>query len=286
MRGKTVLVTGANSGIGFETAAGLAELGAHVILGVRDPWKGETAAEAIRARIDDASIEVVVGDMAHLASVRSFAERLVATHDRLDVLVNNAGLVTDRRSVTDDGFETQFQVNHLGPFLLTNLLLDLLRASAPSRIVNVSSIAHTQGVLDFDDLQSERAYAGMRVYGTTKLCNVLFTRELARRLEGTGVTANALHPGVVRTNWSGGGDVKGVLALGFRLARFAFLSPAKGARTSIYLASSPEVERETGGYYVRCRKINPSTSAQDDDTARRLWDVSAELVGLSREENR
>jgi NAD(P)-dependent dehydrogenase (short-subunit alcohol dehydrogenase family) len=198
----------------------------------------------------------------------------------LDVLVNNAGLMLDRRSTTQDGYETTFQVNHLGPFLLTNLFLDLLRASAPARVVNVASTAHRGGKLNFDDLQSERSYAGMRVYATTKLCNILFTKELARRLQGTGVTANALHPGTVRTGFGMDGDTKGLWRIGMLIVRPFILTPAGGARTSIYLASSPDVEGKSGGYYARSRPSKPTRAAQDDETARRLWEVSAQLVGL------
>jgi NAD(P)-dependent dehydrogenase (short-subunit alcohol dehydrogenase family) len=279
MHGRTVLVTGANSGIGFETAAGLAQLGARVIVTTRDPEKSKATLEGIRARHTSANVEAMELDLARLDDVRRFAKEFSARGEPLHVLVNNAGLITDRRSTTVDGYETQFQVNHLGPFLLTNLLLGNLRNAAPARIVNVSSAAHQAARLDFDDLQSERSYRGMRVYGTTKLCNILFTRELARRLQGTGVTANALHPGTVRTNFSGGGDT-GLLNLGFRLISPLLLAPKQGARTSIYLASSPDVERRSGEYFVRSRPRRPSRAAQNDDDARRLWDVSAQLVEL------
>jgi NAD(P)-dependent dehydrogenase (short-subunit alcohol dehydrogenase family) len=280
MQGRVVIVTGANSGIGLETAAGLTEMGAKVIVTTRDPNKSKTTVEEIRSRHPSASVEAMELDLARLDDVRRFARDFAGRGEPLHVLVNNAGLITDRRSTTVDGYETQFHVNHLGPFLLTNLLLDKLKSSAPARVVNVASAAHRGGRINFDDLHSERSYRAMGVYSMTKLCNILFTRELARRLEGSGVSANALHPGTVRTNFTGGGDVKGLLAVGFKLISPFILSPAKGARTSIYLASSPDVEGRSGEYFVRCRAQRPSRAAQDDDDARRLWEASARLVGL------
>lgn len=281
MRGKTVLVTGANTGIGLETAAELAGMGADVIITARDPAKGSAAVNEVRRRHPDASVEAMELDLSRFEDVRAFAKAFKERHDRLDVLINNAGLMLGERSVTLDGNETTVQVNHLGPFLLTHLLLDLLKTSAPSRIVNVASTAHRGGRLDFNDFQSERSYAGMRVYGTTKLCNILFTRELARRLKGTGVTVNCLHPGTVRTGFGQDGDAKGFMRIGLALGRPFFLSPAGGAKTSVYLASSPDVEGQTGGYYTRSRPSRPSASARDDEAARRLWEVSEQLVGLS-----
>jgi NAD(P)-dependent dehydrogenase (short-subunit alcohol dehydrogenase family) len=280
MSGRTVVVTGANTGIGFETAAAMAGMGADVVITARDPAKGEAAAARIRERHPRARVEAMELDLARLDDVRRFAKDLEARRERLHVLVNNAGLMLDRRTTTIDGFETTFQVNHLGPFLLTNLLLDRLKASAPARIVNVSSTAHHGARLDFDDLQSERGYAGMRVYAMTKLCNILFTRELARRLEGTGVTANALHPGTVRTGFGQEGDTGGLWRIAWAIGRPFFLSPRQGARTSVYLASSPEVEGRSGAYYTRCRPSRTSRAAQDDEAARRLWEISARLAGI------
>jgi retinol dehydrogenase-12 len=280
MSGQTAIVTGANTGIGFETAAELASLGACTILTSRNTAKGDAAVEAIKERHPWGDVTAMHLDLASLQNVRNFAKGFRDRYDRLDVLVNNAGLMQDKRSVTEDGYETVFQVNHLGPFLLTNLLLDRIKASAPARIVNVASSSHRGADLDFDDLQSERSF-NMSVYGRTKLANVLFTRELARRLAGTGVTANALHPGVVRTGFGRDGDSHGWFAIGIKIGGVFFLSPKKGARTSVYLASSPEVEGRTGEYWVRCRSVKPSKAAQDEEAARRLWDVSAQLVGLS-----
>ena len=280
MKGLTVIVTGANTGIGLETAAGLAVKGATVVLTARDAAKGEAALETIRSRDTAVDVTLMELDLASLSNVRKFANEVLSRFERLHVLVNNAGLVLDKRTETEDGFETMFQVNHLGPFLLTNLLLDRLKASAPARIVNVASVAHRGNTINFDELRSEKGFRGLRGYGQTKLCNILFTRELARRLEGIGVTANALHPGTVRTGFGREGDTRWIFALGIRLAAPFFLSAAKGARTSIYLASSPEVEGKTGGYWARCKPSAASAAATDDEAARRLWQLSAEFVGL------
>jgi NAD(P)-dependent dehydrogenase (short-subunit alcohol dehydrogenase family) len=246
MLGKTVLVTGANTGIGLETAAGLAAQGAKVVITARDMAKGRTAVGEITSRHPDASVDVMQLDLAKLSDVRRFAKDFSERHPKLDVLINNAGLVLDKRSLTEDGLETTFQVNHLGPFLLTNLLLDNLKAAAPSRIVNVASTAHRSATIDFDDLQTERGYRSMRAYAKSKLCNILFTRELARRLAGTGVTANSLHPGTVRTGFGRDGDVSGIFALGIKIGGVFFKSPAQGARTSIHVASAPDLENVTG----------------------------------------
>jgi NAD(P)-dependent dehydrogenase (short-subunit alcohol dehydrogenase family) len=196
----------------------------------------------------------------------------------LDVLVNNAGAVYMNRGTTTDGIETTFAVNHLAYFLLTNLLLDELKRAAPSRVVNVASLSHTRGRMSWDDLGLESGYSGMRAYEQSKLANVLFTRELARRLDSSGVTVNALHPGVVRTGW--GRNNGGWLGLGVKLGGFLFLSPESGARTSIYLATSPDVAKVTGRYFVKCKEKRAASAALDDEAARKLWDVSAKLTGL------
>lgn len=280
VKDKTVVVTGANTGIGFETAATLAGEGAHVVLTARDAGKGAAAVAEIERRHPGSDVTVMSLDLARLADVRRFASDLAGRYPRLDVLVNNAGLILGERSTTQDGFETTFQVNHLGPFLLTNLLLPNIKAAAPSRIVNVASIAHRWAKLDFDDLHSEKSYRKMRVYGTTKLCNILFTHELARRLGGTGITANALHPGNVRSGFGKDGDTRGFFALGVKINVLFSKSPARGAGTSIFLASSPLVAGTTGGYFVNSKPSKPSTAARDDEAARKLWERSAELVGL------
>lgn len=280
MTGRSVIVTGGNSGIGFETAAALADAGARVVITARDPGRGEKALDCLNARHPAGSVELSVFDLASLRSVRDGAEDLLKRLDHIDVLVNNAGVMLSDRRQSDDGMEMTFQVNHLGHFLLTLLLLDRIKASAPARIVNVSSTAH-QGArsMGFDDLQATGGYRGMSVYSRSKLANILFTTELARRLEGTGVTANSLHPGTVRTGWAGEGDTSGLMSLGMSMVRPFFMSPEKGAQTSIYLASSPEVEGVTGRYFVRCRPRTPSKAARDEAAARRLWDVSEQLAG-------
>ena len=279
------MVTGANSGIGKATATALVGAGAHVVMTARDMVKGEAAAQEIRAGAGRGTVEVMALDLSLLASVRAFAGDLLDRHDRLDVLILNAGGTTARRNVTEDGLESMFQVNHLGHFLLANLLRDRLISSAPARVVVVASIAHRRaGALDFDDLQSERTFSPMLAYARSKLANILFTRELARRLAGTGVTVNALHPGTVRTGWGADGDAGLLLSVGLRTASWVFLSPEQGARTSVYLATAPEVEDVTGDYFVRCRRRRPAPAAHDDGASARLWQASMELAGLTEED--
>ncbi len=280
MTGKHVVVTGGNSGIGKATASALARAGAEVVITARDEQRGRKALRDIRDESGSDRVELVIFDLGDLASIRSGTERILQLLPSIEVLVNNAGLVLSRRSETVDGFEATFGINHLGPFYLTQLLTDRLVASAPARVVNVSSSAHSsaRGGLDFDDLQSNRGYQGMQVYGRSKLANILFTTELARRLAGTGVTANALHPGVVATGYARDGDTSGILAFGVQVIRPFVLSPEKGARTSVYLASSPEVAEVSGKYFVKCRERSPSAAARDPEAARRLWEVSEELV--------
>jgi NAD(P)-dependent dehydrogenase (short-subunit alcohol dehydrogenase family) len=282
MTDKVVAITGANAGIGRETAVALARMGATVVMTSRDAGRGAEALADVTVRSESAKVELMALDLADLSSVRTFATELLDRHDRLDVLVNNAGLVMARRTATIDGFETTFGVNHLGHFYLTSLLLDRLRASAPARIVVVSSQAHrmVRRGLDFDDLQGLHRYRSFDAYSRSKLANLYFTRELARHLAGTGVTVNAVHPGYVASRFGRDGDMgfEAVLTLGARL--FA-LTPEEGARTSVYLASSPEVEGVTGGYYKKCRPISMSKTAQDDVAARRLWDASDALIAAA-----
>jgi len=284
MGGKTVVVTGGNSGIGLETAVALGQMGARVLITARNAARGEAAVRQIAERIGTAgSVELVLFDLADLASVRAGADEILDRCPQLHVLVNNAGLVLSERTETVDGYESTFAINHLGPFLLTTQLLPRLVESAPARIVNVASTAHMQARhgMPFDDLQSTRAYAGMRVYGTSKLANILFTNELARRLAGQGVTANSLHPGTVATGYGADGDAKGFLAIGIKIAKPFFLSPQKGARTSIYLASSPDVAGVTGEYFVKCKPKRPRKQALDVEGGRRLWEVSEELIAAA-----
>ncbi|HXW34714.1 MAG TPA: SDR family oxidoreductase [Acidimicrobiales bacterium] len=279
MSGKTVVVTGGNSGIGLETALALSRAGAKVVITARDRDRGESAVKDIESR-GGSDVGLSVFDLASLASVREGAADILDRCPRIDVLVNNAGVVLTDRQLTVDGYESTFAINHLGPFLLTKILTDRIRDSAPSRIVNVASSAHRSARtgLDFDDLQSSKGYSAMQVYGKTKLANILFTTELARRLDGSGVTSNAVHPGTVATGYGRDGDTSGWLALGIGVARPFMKSPEKGAKASIYVASSPDVANVTGGYFIGTKQRTPSSAARDEAGARRLWEVSEQLV--------
>ena len=278
MTGRTVLVTGGTGGIGKATAAGLAALGARVAITGRDRGRADEAAADIRAAGGPA-VDVFVADMSSQAEVRRLAAEVLAGLPRLDVLVNNVGGYWNTRRVTADGLDHTFALNHLAPFLLTNLLLDRLRQNAPTRVVTVSSGAQAMGRIDFADLQGERAYSGPRAYNQSKLANVLFTYELARRLEGSGVTANVLHPGVVRTAF-GAEDPGTVQRLFVPLARMFMKTPDQGATTSIHLASAPELEQVSGRYFVNSRPRRSSPRSYDDAVAARLWDVSCALTGI------
>ena len=276
---KTIVVTGGTSGIGRATALGLAPLGSRLVLVGRDAGRSEETLAAIRAATGRTDVEVVRGDFASLAGVRGIADELSRKTEKIDVLVNTAGVTVLKRTTTADGFETTFAVNHLGYFLLTGLLLPRLRAAAPgARIVNVASDAHRWGVLDLDDLQNERDFKGMKVYGQSKTANILFTRELARRLEGSGVTANSLHPGAIATRLGrGNGPWSDALQ---RVLSVFMKSPEQGAETSIYLASSPTVEGVNGRYFANSKEKQPRPHATDDATAKRLWEVSEQLTGF------
>jgi retinol dehydrogenase 14 len=279
MAGRTCLVTGATSGIGKAAASALARLGAELVLVARDPARGQATADELRVATGNPRVELLLADLASQASIRQAAQAIERTHDRLHVLVNNVGGHWATRHVTVDGLELTFALNHLAYFLLTNLLLDRLRASAPARIVNVTSSAQAFGDLHLDDLQFQRRYRGQAAYNQSKLANVLFTYELARRLEGTGVTVNCAAPGVTRTNF-GRDDSGPVMRLLAPLARPFMRSPEQGADTPVWLASAPEVEGETGGYYARRRARRSSRRSYDPELARRLWRVSEELTGL------
>jgi retinol dehydrogenase 14 len=278
MGGQTLLVTGGTSGIGKATAVAMAAMGADVVVTGLDPERGGLAVEEIRAESTGGSVELMLADLAVQAEVRRLAEEFRERHDRLDVLVNNAGLVQSERTETPDGIETTLAVNHLAPFLLTNLLLDLLKKSAPSRIVTVSSEAQRWGTMDFEDLQSRRNYKGMPVYGMTKLANIMFTCELAERLKGTGVTSTCVHPGAVNTRF--GTSDRGPMTLLFRLSKPFMRTPEQGADTLIYLASSWEVEGISGKYYSDRKWIEPQEIALDPEARRKLWEASEELTGL------
>jgi retinol dehydrogenase 14 len=277
---KTIIVTGASDGIGLEASSQLAAQGHHLVMVGRTPAKLEAAVARVRSESPDVPVESFVCDFASLADVRKLATDLLAAYPRIDVLVNNAGTVFDRRTLTDDGTESTFAVNHLGGFLLTELLLDRLVASAPARIVTTASVGHYRGTMDFDDLGFEQGYQIVRAYGRSKLANVLHTRHLATRLEGTGVTANSLHPGAVATNiWSGAPwFARPVLAVAKRLM---MVSPATGGERIAYLATSPEVEGRSGGYYEQDKLKEPADLARDAAVGERLDEVSRELVGLS-----
>jgi retinol dehydrogenase-14 len=277
MAGKTVLVTGGTGGIGRATAVGLAALGARVAITGRDLARTRAAAAAITAATRNPAVEAFAADLSSQAEVRRLAREVLAAYPRLDVLVNNVGGFWSTRRVTPDGLEHTFAVNHLAGFLLTELLLDRLKASAPARIVTVSSGAQRMGRMNFDDLQGERGYSGQRAYNQSKLANVLFTYELARRLEGTGVTATVLHPGVVRTGFAAD-DPSPVWKILLPLIRPLLKTPEKGAATSIYLASSPQVEGVTGKYFTNCKPKTSSKSSYDQTTAARLWQISVDLV--------
>jgi retinol dehydrogenase-12/retinol dehydrogenase-13 len=274
MSGKVSIVTGANSGIGLETAAGLVNLGATVVLACRDEAKAASAIKTLDSRGGRGKGLAMRLDLASQESIRDFARAFQQKFDRLEVLVNNAGLMPRARQLTKDGFEMQFGVNHLGPFLLTTLLLDLLKKSTPSRIVVVSSTMHKWSTINFEDLQGEKKYHYGRAYGQSKLANVMFTCALARRLEGSGVTVNCLHPGGVRTNFVRdlSRPMRALYALGLTL------TPAQGARTSVYLASSPEVSGVSGRYFAKSKPARPSKLSQDIGAQERLWQISERLT--------
>ncbi|CAG5928329.1 unnamed protein product [Menidia menidia] len=284
MRGKTVIVTGANSGIGKALAGELLKLRARVIMACRDQKSAEEAAEDIKRQAGPEQGEVVIKhlDLASLGSVRTFCQEINEEESKIDVLVNNAGLYQCPYTKTEDGFEMQLGVNHLGHFLLTHLLLDLLKSSAPSRIVVVSSKLYKYGHINFDDLNSENNYDKAFCYSQSKLANLLFTLELARQLEGTGVTVNALTPGIVRTRLGRHVKIPFLAKPLFHLASFAFFkSPLEGAQTPLYLACSPEVEGVSGKCFANCEEEELMAKATDDQAAKKLWDISRRMVGLA-----
>jgi NAD(P)-dependent dehydrogenase (short-subunit alcohol dehydrogenase family) len=287
--GRTVVITGGNSGVGKEAAVDLAKQGAVVTITSRSPDKGEAALREIRRRSGNESADVMRLDLASFDSIRAFAEEANARFDRLDVLINNAGGILSYRQQTSEHFEMTFGVNHLGHFLLTDLLLDKIKASAPSRIINVASLAHRMaGGMSWNDLQHEKGYSGTAAYNESKLANVLFTIELARRLEGTGVTVNACHPGPVRTGFGGSDDTKGFERYGMMIARPFLIGPKRGSIPLVYLAASPKVADITGQYFSRWplsglpfASVSAHTAARaarDPDAPKRLWDESEKLI--------
>jgi NAD(P)-dependent dehydrogenase (short-subunit alcohol dehydrogenase family) len=277
------MITGANSGIGKAAATGLAKMGARIVMVCRDPARGEEArSEIVRtSAAKNEDVVLMTADLASLDSVRKLAADFLQTKQPLHVLINNAGLILGKRTVTKDGLETTFEVNYLSHFLLTDLLLETMKASAPSRIINVSSDAHTGGHIDFEDLQEEKNYSALRSYSQSKLAQVLFTYELARRLQGTGVTANCVHPGAVATNW--GTRSAGLLGIGVRLAHPFMIGPEKGADTVVYLASSPDVANVAGKYFTKRKAIPSLKESMDEAAAKRLWEVSVRLANLEND---
>jgi retinol dehydrogenase-14 len=278
LTGKTVLISGATNGIGLEASIVLAGMGAHLVMVGRSPIKTAERVQEVRRRSGSAAVESLLCDFSSQARIRRLAAEFCAKNDRLDVLVNNAGSVFSKRTLTEDGIEATFAVNHLGYFLLTNLLLDLLVKSAPARVVNVASLALYRATMDFEDLGFEHGYRTLRAYARSKLANVLFMRELAKRLVDSGVTVNSLHPGMVATGiWNGARKwARPVLAI----AKLMMLSPAQGAKAIVYLAASPEVEGKTGLFFEKNRPRGLPALALDDVAAKRLWEHSAKLVNL------
>lgn len=283
VRGKTILITGATSGIGLTAGVELARRGAHVVLIGRDPAKTNDSVNKVKSA-GGTNVDHLLCDFSSQAAIRALATEYRKRYDRLDVLINNAGAANNRRVLTKDGIETTFAVNHLGYFLLTNLLLDLLKKSAPSRVVTVSSIAHRRATLDFNDLGYERDYNILKAYSRSKLANILFSNELSRRLSGTGVTSNSVHPGTVNTNIWAGAPIYARLIINSVL-RWFFISAEQGGDTIVQLAADPALEGVTGKYFEKKRPVAPSALALDDRVARQLWDVSANLVGLGFAQN-
>jgi NAD(P)-dependent dehydrogenase (short-subunit alcohol dehydrogenase family) len=278
MKGKTVVITG-TSGIGEVAAEKLAEMGARIVLVARDKSRGEGTLARLRERTPDLAHAVHYADLTRIFELKRVAAEIAEAEPRIDVLVNNAGAIFSARKVTEDGLETTFALNHMAYFVVTAGLRERLVASAPARVVSTASAAHQGASLDFDDLQLAKSFGAMKAYGRSKLCNILFTRELARRLDGAGVTANCLHPGFVATRIAE--ESGGLISRFAGLAKLFAISPKMGAGTIAYLASSPEVAATTGQYFYECRPIAPSRAAQDDRTALSLWERSAALAGLN-----
>jgi NAD(P)-dependent dehydrogenase (short-subunit alcohol dehydrogenase family) len=279
MKCKVCIVTGSNSGIGKETALALAGMNATVVMAVRNQEKGEIAKHEIIEKTENRMIDLMICDIASLTSIRNFAKEFTAKYDRLDVLINNAGVVMNNRQTTVDGFERNFAVDYLGPVLLTHELLPLLKSSAPSRIINLSSGLYKSGKIDFDDLQSEKHYNGMQAYRNAKLMILMFTYELARRLEGTGVTVNAVQPGFAATNL--GRNTGSLLqAISYKLVRVIQISAKKGAETSVYLATSNEVKDVTGKCFRKMQVTETSPTSNDREMQKRLWEKTMELLHL------
>jgi NAD(P)-dependent dehydrogenase (short-subunit alcohol dehydrogenase family) len=278
MHGKVVVITGGTSGIGEVAAQRLAAMGARIVLVARDKARGEATLTRLRSSNPGVSHAIHYGDLSRISEMKRLAAQIAAAEPRIDVLINNAGAMFGARRETPDHLELSFALNHMAYFVLTLGLRERLLASTPARVVNTASDAHRGNHLTFDDLQSTRGYSGFKVYGRSKLCNILFTRELARRWHGQGVTANCLHPGFVATRF--GDSSGGILALATRLGKTFAISPEKGAETIVYLASSPEVAGASGEYFQQCRPATPTAEAKDDVAAQRLWTESARLAAI------
>lgn len=279
MTGKTVVITGATSGLGSVAAARLAQLGARLVLVARNREKAEAMTRRLRDRHPGLEAGILLADLSSLAELRRLAAALPEAAPRIDVLINNAGAIFTRRETTVDGLERTFALNHMAYFLLTTLLLDRLKAGAPARIVNVASEAHRTASLDFADLQTEKNYSGWLAYRRSKLANILFTRELARRLEGSGVSANCLHPGFVATSFGDNNNGPFRFALGLA-KRFMAISPRQGGETLVYAAAAPGIAGESGVYFDKNRPRETSSAARDAEAAKRLWNASAQLAAL------
>jgi NAD(P)-dependent dehydrogenase (short-subunit alcohol dehydrogenase family) len=278
MMGKTVVITGATSGIGEVAALALAKMGARIVAVARSKARGDATLARLRSSAPGVAHTLHLADLSRLSEMKRLAAQIAGQEAHIDVLINNAGAAFATRQVTEDGFERNFALNHMAYFVVTALLRERLAAAPTARIVNTASAAHLSAVLDFNDLQSERSYGAIKAYGRSKLCNILFTRELARRLHGTAVTANCLHPGFVATRFAD--ESGGLLSYGTRVAKLFAISPAKGADTIIYLASSPDVAQTSGQYFYQRRPAKTSAAAQDDRAASALWKISAALAGI------
>lgn len=279
MQGKTVVITGATSGIGEVAAIHLAEQGARIVFVARNPFRRDGLLTQLSIANSSAKHAGYLADLSKLSEMKRVAGEIAAAEPKIDVLINNAGALFSAREATADGLEMTFATNHMAYFVITNLLLDRLKATPGARIVTTASDAHKSGKLKFDDLQAEKKYNAFGVYGTSKLCNILFTRELARRLQGSGLTANCLHPGFVATQFGDNND--GMLGMVVGVAkRLIAITPEEGGKTIVYLASSPDVDTQSGGYYYKCALSTPSAAAQNDADAKRLWEISAKIAGV------
>jgi len=278
MRGKTVVITGGTSGIGQVAAEKLAGMGARLVLVARDKARGEAALARLRDRGPGIAHDIHYADLSRIPEMKRVAGEIAAAEPKIDVLINNAGALFNSRQTTSDGLEMTFALNHMSYYVMTHFLRGSLVAGAPSRVVNTSSDAHKGNALDFNDLQSSNGYRGFKVYGRSKLCNILYTSELARRWAGTGVTANCLHPGFVDTRF--GDKSGGMFGVVIRVAKLFAISQEKGAETLVYLASSEDVAKTTGKYFYKCREATPTKEARDDGAAKKLWEESARLAGI------